>query len=1427
MANPTITNVNRNSINAYYTAANSGDANATTGVSQRVRIYAIDAVDGPTGRFTYAELFDAINTYNGTSQGGGNFTGRISIDVETDLTDFDAPSRTFGWTTHPGSEASVFCLRSGTLYHEIPGTTLIQPGQNEFIINPMSCPALFPSGESSATTIEAAQPTYDTQFRGNHEITLGRVYWETNGDRAFQIGGNAIQAADLGDPTKGTGRSPARLLYSQVAPGPNQTITVTDDRLRFIVPSDNSDRADIDFYGTGVIDMSCTIESRRNGNDFFHNGNANPSSNIRVRTIRNETIGTTTVRREFAGVEPFTTNPSNARHVYLDADNCRTTAALDFTTDTVNQTGGQFQAAFVGAGRFNNATTRQRLVLQGIKATSHRYWTNQFSSSDVTDVIHLDPSTPFTSSNTPFNMAQSNAGDRRKDTVMLRSIGVDSQDASGVGKDSLGFVMGHQGSSTARTHRSTWLSGIIPPIRAITSSPSTTGTWSVRFTDTDGAGNAGVVGRGVHYLHDATWEDNTQGSAAADYTRYDDNENKTYLLHRGGLNRVNRSQSLRSTPWNFDSLGSTGVVVSNQVDDIPGLTDNHIDIFRQGLTGQATTTATLAAGSIGTYTIDGFSNLTDAEVASMVEAQFTGNTGQGRVLSATRTNATTVSLQIQATNSLGLSNNANVTVWRSVDYTWDIPSSGTFTISPVNEVTTAGEITGISSATNSVITFSSAAVVAEGRIRVGDVITVAGTTGATGFNTTYGVTAVSGATVTTNRDTTGFSGTPVFTATTSTISTNLRLNYTALACLVQAKLETLARTKRSTMNSTSTNFTTSTDKSWAGGTVNINELVDRMINVTSNVGTITGISAASAAVITMSSADITNSGLMIGDTITVTGSTVSAYNTTYKITAVGSTTLTTSTNTSSSGSYTGSSTANFLIADPSYHNVNTTTSTTLDVNRVTYSGLTNSAMVTLDPDSTILSLNYGSSYTIPSGVVHNGAHTDSNGSPNFIDITFPVDPNGNGTALIPPNDVTLCVSYQYDRPLANYAVSTALNTGDVSFNSTSTPSSTTWQAVNRPTATGLDNPVSSTSSWDWSTSTNPIQRLVVQGSLTEGNIDTLEPWIDAATNSQLVLGANSTLTSYGIYRASEGAEQGSGIALNLELITSVGAPGTGNIVWYFAVDSSGSNQTITRAGGNWATGNLPTITTGDNRNFVNISPTVSNDAFLNSDNTWVFTIVGGKIEPVRNTYVGSVPADTTINLVADSLRPASAVAAVSTTVATGAYSITSPGSNSEVKTFLTEDLSFPNEQISTVDRLALIFNGYNSSSESDRTKIDVGDALNSTIVAQYVGANGTAAISDMIRVSDTNLLDSHWRIRYDGVSQINYLNMDGLTPVTSGTNNFETDAVDAAAVAFFSSPEYSAGEVTGLVDATVQRIIDAQTTDLGGRLTNVSLGIPT
>lgn len=1315
MATPTITRaVNSSSANpqnAYWDTSDPQISNTNA------RIHLLE-VTGTT--YTYAEFFEALAAY---SSSGDSFN--FTVNTITVNNDTFRPSRIFQVELTESNSMAIIMFKTGTLIHEIPGSTTIE-WPDACWCAPMSAPV---TNITTGTSIDTASITYgDSTWTATHEITLGYVNWQMTGQLFFYAGN--VQPVDHGEPTKDSTPSPFAASLAVICPAPNQTLRVTDNRLTIRMGFEHyndgtpNKRIDADITGSGTIDASFTIERFRGAgavDSFCHFVHTNPNSNITANInseIRGEVLsfftndgnkyflgdlvtdeghiwrctstasaGTTQnpsdtatdweqvspdsysltdkhfygreSRQVSGALEAFSTLPKDVNHAYI-GQSVRGMTPLKVISRNVGGTGNQYQAALVGANRFNTAAARQGLVFQGLPTARFVY----FQQFGRTDTAWLDP--PFAFDGTNVQFTRNNAHNTDDFSIYyMRSIGINNRDASGNTKASRGYVVGNQKSSGNYTFQdeetNQWMPGVFPNIRTHANG----GTWSVRPVDTTGNGLDGAVGRGVHYLMDAAMERDTTGASNNDFTYYTDSstsgnagDNVSYLISKGGIHRIQQNQSLRSTAWSFTSLGSSAITYNNDIDDVPGITDNLINMFKNGLIGVSTTNTTFSANATGqTVTLDGMSNLTQDECDNLVGATIIATAGTGTITAATRTNATTAAITFTVgSQALDFDDNTNVTMlWRS--YTWDISSSGS------NDIT----------------------------------ITV-------------------------------------------DASTNITWDYTAVTALVQAKVEKLAEAKQDAMGAENTLWSSSSDATYGGSSLAINVILERMLN---------------------------NSG---------------------------------------SG------------ADKSFFCRNTTTGTTVDFQRINYSVPSGSSL-TLNPDAFLTAINYGSSFTVPARVTHNGSFTDSNGTPNFIDVTLPT-----GVAA---NDVTFAVSFQRDRPLLTYVVSTALNTGNVSFNGTSTPSSTTWQAVTRPSATGLDTILTSVSSWDWSPSAaGSVQRIIVQGSLSEANIDVVDPFADG-TDGAVVVGVRADLSAYGIYRASEGSEQGSGVAMNLELITSSGTPGTGNLVWYFATDSSGAAQTITRAGGNWTTGSIPSITTVGTRNFLNISSQVANDAYLNSDNVWTLAAVGGKIEPVRNTYTGTVATGTTINLVSDSLRPASASATKSGNITTGAYTITSPGSNSEVKTFITENITFPNEQISTINRLALDINGYDSQSESDRTKIDVGDALDSTIVAQYVGAYGTAAISDMIRVTDTNLNSDHWRIRYDGISQVNYLNIDAVTPVKTGTNGYKTQAADSAAEIFFSSPEYSAPEVTGLVDAAVQRIIDAQTTDLGGRLTNVSLGIPT
>ena len=690
MALPTITQVRRNGLNTvgYYTASNSGNANATPSVAQQIGIYAVDAADGPDGRFTYEEFFTALNSAGLTN----------TITFNSNLADFDGSYRTITLTGNPSGEASVVCIRSGTLFHELPTSTRIVSTSNELVVPLLGAPALYPSTQGSASNVSQAAPIYDTEFRGSHEILLGTVYWQMNRQKPFQVGNirnsqNAIRPADLGDPTKNTGNSPAHLLLSALFPGPNQTFRADDWRLTIASETDRTARVDIDFYGTGIIDAALTVRNKSSTNrGFFHNANFNPRSNIRLRTLADE--GTSV--RAFAGYEPATTQPVPAQHYYLDAPDMKLLPAFEQATATYNTAGGQAQSAFVGPARFNTSAGRTRIMLEGQKSTSIRYWTNQWSSGDVTECLWVDPSTLFTGSNAPFALAQTNLQDDHKNIVFLRSIGVDNNDANGNGKSTPAWVLGNQASAATRAYAGSWTQGVIPLIAPRDSdNADSDGTWSSRRTDTAGLGNAARVGRGVHYLHDVTWNQGTQGTNANNYTRLDDSDNYTYLLHRGGFRRVQRDISLRSHTWDFNSAGSTGATFSNNADDA-GVNDLSISLYRGGL--QAPAAAEIASG---TNVVSLTLHMTPdaATLATFVGADVTAAAGIPANTRVTRATAdpniaNRVNLTISANTTAAIAANTVITV-EHTGYQWDMDTEGVITFMPTTGRTLGWTYTGM------------------------------------------------------------------------------------------------------------------------------------------------------------------------------------------------------------------------------------------------------------------------------------------------------------------------------------------------------------------------------------------------------------------------------------------------------------------------------------------------------------------------------------------------------------------------------------------------------------------------------------------------------------------------------------------------------------------------------------------------------------
>ena len=701
MAVPTITRLSRTATNTdNYWGNNSGvsanhDRAVRGGSNRGAHLYAIDA--GTTNRYTYAELFTALNSH-------ADWTATIGA------TDFDVadPTReisvSYGVTGHFG----VLMIRSGVLFHEIPGSSDITFANNAWMPIIGAPATVDNTGDALAdvgvTYIHSGLGTDNTAWTGSHEITLGYVQWrqaqqlesltnypEGSGNFNSETESNgSIRPVDGGFPQKVGNSRDASALKASLAffcPADGQSCTITDNRLDILFARGSTTRQDFDMAGSGRIVAHFSIKKTGTAAGFGHNVATNPNNNILLNTY--EDIDNSNRRVISGAFEYYSIQPDQAVHPYIGST-LRANAPIEVLHRTETANGGQAQLTFTGAGNFNVAANRTGITLQAVRGNLMRYWQGQWASGNVTEMLWLDPSFQITASNTPIDISEDTGSTQDKQIVMLRSVGVNNQDAAGNPKSSVAYVFGNQKSATTRTYDSTWITSVIPQVR----SHANGGTWTVRPTDQAGAGLDQVVGRGAHYLIDAVLHDGVDGQTASHYTRYTDvaagsqtGNNESWLLHRGGLHRYSSQVGLRTENWNFRSNGATGTIANNQVDDLPGLGNAEVNLFRYTSTlgvaafnfsfpsavSSGATTFTIQAQVGDTYTA------TTAELIVGSTITATGIPANTTVTAATRLSASQMSITVSAATTASISANAT----GSADhrgYQWTINSSGTFII---------------------------------------------------------------------------------------------------------------------------------------------------------------------------------------------------------------------------------------------------------------------------------------------------------------------------------------------------------------------------------------------------------------------------------------------------------------------------------------------------------------------------------------------------------------------------------------------------------------------------------------------------------------------------------------------------------------------------------------------------------------------------
>ena len=725
------------------TANNHDDGCRSSPTDAQVRVYVVDAASG-SPRFTYAEFMAAINA--------STILNDISV-TTTSASGDGQPSRTFTIATNSAwtggtTESVIILIRSGTLFHEIGSSTRVVLGDHVHIPI-IGAPCHPVDGNRDSAGLEAVSVTYGhsnqgtvtrtatadsdtTAFTGRHEITLGTVVWAStpymggvsgyplNGDNVGGSSNGQIRPVEGGDPRKvpglsatpGTRRISSGLqgTLAHFCPAAGQSCLITDNRLRIDVRRTNdTTRWDFDICGQGVLEGSFeVIRPDNSGNAWTHITADNPNNNMRIRTYENFTVtdGTNsiTVQRELtAGIEMFSVQPTSEDHPYLtdtassSAQNLRFNAPI--TVDHLNQDGdgGQYNMNFTGSAFFNQsgeggASNRTGICLQAVRSSRMGYWQNQWgSTSEIEDMIWLDPPFELSATNTPINIAETTSNTRNKQIYLVRSVAVNNRDSSGNPKSSYARTFGRQASATTLAHEGSWLQSRVPQIRAHNATPANSGTWSVRPVDQTGAGLEGVVGRGGHYLVDGALADQVQGNSANQYTRYTSytsgsptaGANESYLLHRGGLHRYSSNVVLREAPWNFSSNGCNNLTSNNDVDDCAALTDNHVAIFKRGLLGTVNgAVSSIANGAEGTVVLDGFTNLTETECNGFIGAYLANPANLAnnrlRIDGCTRVSATEARFTVNNVSgaAIALADNAGRMIIHG-DYTWQMLTSGT------------------------------------------------------------------------------------------------------------------------------------------------------------------------------------------------------------------------------------------------------------------------------------------------------------------------------------------------------------------------------------------------------------------------------------------------------------------------------------------------------------------------------------------------------------------------------------------------------------------------------------------------------------------------------------------------------------------------------------------------------------------------------
>ena len=913
-----------------------------------IDLYRVSASDA-NRRYTLLELMQVINSHSHF-----DVSGLGASDLSTSETD---PRRSFvvsKSSSFPANHDAVIFCQTGTYYHEIGASTLVDFA-NDVFMPVMGCGSVV-SNYVRSNFANNRMEFRDTSYTSTHEINNGYVIWRCP-DLFQAFSDSALRPVDLGSPDKSGSDQRAQLAVAMLSPSTNQTFIMSaGHRLQIEIASNTSQRQDLDFVGEGQVQLEArVIRASSSVTSFPHNVMQNPANDVTLYYNEGGFSGT---------IETFSQMPTVQTHPYINKS-VRASSAYDpLVTGT-----GQYALTCTGSNGSagegtNGGIYADNLVVQGSNAAIIRqFWQMHPSSgSSFNDTIWVDPSFYVAGGNTTPTRSRNAGNTLNSDYIFMRSNAVINRDAAGMLKSTTAYVLGNQSSSTARAYRQSAADRTTARFPAIRTAANG-GTYSVRSVRSTDS-------KGVHYLQDATLHQGQIGDAASEYTFYDGDTHQSWLIHRGGIHRYSHSVSMR-TEGNFGTSldGASGRITNSDVDDIDGIKDAFIDLFKTGITGAADGNySTITTGEV--ITVDGLPDLTQTEWDAIAACSFFRTTSEFAISSISRVSASSVTVTIGTVVVTTTLNDNDAVSFQCSNYRWNIPSSndGDFVIS-----TPSGS--------------------------------------------------------------------------------NVTLTYSMLAALIIAKLEIVMTRKEATLGAETTTFSTTQDSLWAGGSTTLNTLLDRIVGDAAprvSAGGITAVTKATNAVFTLTEAAFNASDLEIGEYITVAGVTgATSFNTDYRITNItaqtlsGVTTYLITTNVNSSA-FTGTPvvTAATISADsrnPSYVYRDTTTATTIHLPRVRFvpaSGTT----ITLNPDSSNNSLNFGSDYTVPSGVQINGTFTDSAGTASLITLNLP--------SGVVASDLKASAVYQNDASSdawtigANPTISTSNNVTSLTVTSSQGPEAT-------------------------------------------------------------------------------------------------------------------------------------------------------------------------------------------------------------------------------------------------------------------------------------------------------------------------------------------------------------------------------------------------